>query len=76
MIMSLAQLQGVHAGFNPEGVLVMEVNPTYCGQMNVETMAANYQKLLRAVAAVPGVVGVGANYNMPFVEQMPWTRTS
>jgi predicted permease len=74
MIRSLARLQGAHPGFNPEGVLVMEVNPTYRGQMNVETMSANYQKLLRAVAATPGVVAVGANYNLPFVEQMPWTR--
>jgi putative ABC transport system permease protein len=74
MIRSLARLQGVHPGFNPEGVLMMEVNPTYHGQMNVETMAANYKKLLRAVAETPGVVAVGANYSLPFVEQMPWTR--
>ncbi len=74
MIRSLARLQGVQPGFNPEGVLVMEVNPTYHGQMNVETMAANYKKLLHAVAETPGVMAVGANYNLPFVEQMPWTR--
>jgi len=74
MITSLAQLQGVHPGFKPEGVLMMEVNPTYPGQVNVEIMAANYRKLLRAVAETPGVVAVGANYSLPFVEQMPWTR--
>jgi putative ABC transport system permease protein len=74
MIRSLARLQGVHPGFNPEGVLMMEVNPTYRGQMNVEMMAANYKKLLHAAAETPGVVAVGANYSLPFVEQMPWTR--
>jgi putative ABC transport system permease protein len=76
MIRSLARLQGVQPGFNPEAVLMMEVNPTYHGQMNVEIMAAKYQKLLRAVAEIPGVVAVGANYNLPFVEQMPRTRAN
>jgi putative ABC transport system permease protein len=74
MIRSLARLQGVQPGFNPEGVLALEVNPSYPNQMNIETMAANYKKLLRAVAEVPGVAAIGANYNLPFVEQMPWTR--
>jgi len=53
---------------------MMEVNPSYHGQMNIETMAANYKKLLHAAAEAPGVVAVGANYSLPFVEQMPWTR--
>jgi putative ABC transport system permease protein len=57
-------------------VLHLEINPTYRRQedLNVEFMSRHYQKLLQQIAAVPGVVAVAANSDLPFVGQKPWYR--
>jgi putative ABC transport system permease protein len=76
MLRSFARLQNTSPGFNAEGVLHLEINPTYQRQEDyrVELMARRYQQLLERVAQVPGVVAVAANSDLPFVGQKPWYR--
>ena len=76
MLRSFARLQNTATGFNAEGLLHLEINPTYQRQEDyrVEFMSQRYQQLLHQVAAVPGVVGAAANSDLPFVGQKPWYR--
>ena len=66
----------VHCLFRAEGVLHLEINPTYQRQEDyrVEFMSRRYQQLLQRVAEVPGVIAVAANSDLPFVGQKPWYR--
>jgi len=74
MLRSLTRLQDTPAGFTAEGVLHLEINPTYQRQEDyrVEFMSRRYQQLLQQIATVPGVVAVAANSDLPFVGQKPW----
>jgi putative ABC transport system permease protein len=76
MLRSFTRLQNTSPGFNADGVLHLEINPTYQRQEDyrVELMSRRYQQLLERVAQVPGVVAVGANSDLPFVGQKPWYR--
>jgi putative ABC transport system permease protein len=76
MLRSFTRLQNTSPGFTADGVLHLEINPTYQRQedYNVEFMSRHYQKLLQQVATVPGVVAVAANSDLPFVGQKPWYR--
>ena len=76
MLRSFARLQNTSPGFNADGVLHLEINPTYQRQEDyrVEFMSRHYQKLLERIATVPGVVAVAANNDLPFVGQKPWYR--
>jgi putative ABC transport system permease protein len=76
MLRSFTRLKNTSPGFNAEGVLHLEINPTYQRQEDyrVEVMSRHYQKLLQQVATVPGVVAVAANSDLPFVGQKPWYR--
>jgi putative ABC transport system permease protein len=76
MLRSFARLQNTSPGFNADGVLHLEINPTYRRQEDyrVEFMSRHYQKLLQQIATVPGVVAVAANSDLPFVGQKPWYR--
>ncbi len=76
MLRSVARLQNTTPGFNADGVVHLEINPTYQRQEDyrVEFMSRHYQKLLERVATVPGVVAVAANNDLPFVGQKPWYR--
>ncbi|HEU4510485.1 MAG TPA: ABC transporter permease [Pyrinomonadaceae bacterium] len=76
MLRSFTRLQNTSPGFTAEGLLHLEINPTYRSQEDyrVEFMARHYQQLLQQVAAVPGVVAVAANSDLPFVGQKPWYR--
>ncbi|HEX5885342.1 MAG TPA: ABC transporter permease, partial [Pyrinomonadaceae bacterium] len=76
MLRSFARLQNTSPGFTAEGVLHLEINPTYQRQEDyrVEFMSRHYQKLLQQIATVPGVVAVAANNDLPFVGQKPWYR--
>src|SRR5215213_2538001 len=77
MLRSFTRLQNTSPGFTAEGVLHLEINPTYQRQEDygVEFMSRRYQQLLQQVAMVPGVVAVAANSDLPFVGQKPWYRT-
>ena len=76
MLRSFARLQNTSPGFTAEGVLHLEINPTYLRQEDyrVEFMSRRYQQLIQQVATVPGVVAVAANNDLPFVGQKPWYR--
>jgi predicted permease len=76
MLRSFARLQNTSPGFTADGVLHLEINPTYQRQedYNVKFMSRHYQKLLEQIATVPGVVAVAANSDLPFVGQKPWYR--
>jgi putative ABC transport system permease protein len=76
MLRTFARLQNTSPGFTADGVLHLEINPTYRRQedYNVEFMSRHYQKLLQQIATVPGVVAVAANSDLPFVGQKPWYR--
>jgi putative ABC transport system permease protein len=76
MLRTLRRLQDTSPGFTAEGVLHLEINPTYQRQEDyrAEFMARHYQRLLQQVATVPGVVAVAANSDLPFVGQKPWYR--
>jgi len=76
MLRSFTRLQNTSPGFTADGVLHLEINPTYRREedYNVKFMSQHYQKLLQQVATVPGVVAVAANSDLPFVGQKPWYR--
>ncbi|HEX7771679.1 MAG TPA: FtsX-like permease family protein, partial [Pyrinomonadaceae bacterium] len=76
MLRSFARLQNTSPGFTADGVLHLEINPTYRRRedYNVEFMSRHYQRLLQEIATVPGVVAVAANSDLPFVGQKPWYR--
>jgi putative ABC transport system permease protein len=76
MLRSFMRLQSTSPGFTAEGVLHLEINPTYQRQEDyrVELMSRRYQQLLQQVAQVPGVIAVAANSDLPFVGQKPWYR--
>ena len=76
MLRSFTRLQSTSPGFTAEGVLHLEINPTYRRQEDyrVEFMSRHYQQLLQQVATVPGVVAVASNSDLPFVGQKPWFR--
>jgi putative ABC transport system permease protein len=76
MLRSFTRLQNTSPGFTVESVLHLEINPTYSRQedYSVEFMSRRYQQLLQHLAAVPGVIAVAANSDLPFVGQKPWYR--
>ena len=76
MLRSFLRLQNTSPGFTAEGVLHLEINPTYQRKEDyrVEFMSRRYQQLLQQVAQVPGVIAVAANSDLPFVGQKPWYR--
>ena len=76
MLRTLTRLENTSPGFTADGVLHLEINPTYRSQddYRVEFMSRRYQQLLQRVAMVPGVVAVAANNDLPFVGQKPWYR--
>jgi putative ABC transport system permease protein len=76
MLRSFTRLQNTSPGFTADGVLHLEINPTYKRREDyrVEFMSRHYQQLLQKVATVPGVVAVAANNDLPFVGQKPWYR--
>ncbi|HEX5964791.1 MAG TPA: ABC transporter permease [Pyrinomonadaceae bacterium] len=76
MLRSFARLQDTSPGFTADGVLHLEINPTYKRQEDyrVEFMSRHYQQLVQQIATVPGVVAVASNSDLPFVGQKPWFR--
>lgn len=76
MLRSLTRVHNTSPGFTAEGVLHLEINPTYRRQEDyrVAFMSQRYRQLLQQIAAVPGVEAVAANSDLPFVGQKPWYR--
>ena len=76
MLRTFTRLQNTSPGFTAEGVLYLEINPTYRSREDyrVQFMSPRYRRLLEQIATVPGVVAVAANNDLPFVGQKPWYR--
>jgi putative ABC transport system permease protein len=75
VLRSLLKLQEVNPGFDPQNVVMMEINPTYSGDESAQTRVDRFSRLLQRISAMPGVESVGANNSPPFVPQRPWNRT-
>lgn len=74
LLRSVMDLRAVDAGFNPRGVLLMEMNPTYNGDESAQTRVDRFTRLQERLAQIPGVESVASNNSPPFVPQRPWNR--
>ncbi len=62
-------------GFEPRGILLVEVNPTYRSDEPAAQRVSRFEQLLATIRNLPGVVSVAANNSPPFIPQRPWNRT-
>jgi putative ABC transport system permease protein len=65
LLKSLGRLLTVPAGFNPDNVLTLSVSLTMKGYAEPQRQIAFVNRALAEVAALPGVVAVGASHSMP-----------
>jgi predicted permease len=75
VLRSLLKLREVDPGFDPNRVVMMEVNPTYNGDEPAQTRVDRFSRLLQRLSEMPGVESVAANNSPPFVAQRPWNRS-
>ncbi len=75
LLRSLTELGAVAPGFDPRGVLLVEINPTYRSEESSQTRIDRFSRLLERIAALPGVEAAAANNSPPFVPQRPWNRS-
>ena len=61
MLRSFVRLQARHLGFSPERLLILQVAP-----YRLTEATAFYDRLMRRMAALPGVVSVAAGNSLPF----------
>ena len=74
VLRSMLKLGEVDPGFDPDHVLIMEVNPTYKGDESAQVRVDRFEQLLHRLRELPGVESVAANNSPPFVAQRPWNR--
>ena len=65
-IRSLARLQAVNPGFNPQSVLTADITLPDAGYGKPEQRVNFFQALLERVAAIPGVKAAGMASSLPF----------
>jgi len=65
-IRSVAELQRVDPGFQPENVLTAQVALPASRYPDVAARAAFWSRALDRIRAIPGVIAVGATSNVPF----------
>lgn len=70
MIRSVRNLLAIDAGFNPDGVLTMQISTPAAWYPDSVRVAGFWTELQRRVAAVPGVKHVGAVRNLPLATEM------
>ncbi len=75
VLRSMLNLREVDPGFDPRGVLMMEVNPTYNSEESAQTRVDRFTRVLERLKQIPGVEAVANNNSPPFVPQRPWNRT-
>ncbi len=75
LLRSLTELGAVAPGFDPRGVLMVEINPTYRSEETAQMRVDRFSRLLERIAALPGVEVAAANNSPPFVPQRPWNRS-
>jgi putative ABC transport system permease protein len=71
---SMTKLSAVDPGFDPRGVLMFEVNPTYTSSETTEAKVNRFERLLQRIRELPQVEFAAANNSPPFVAQRPWNR--
>lgn len=76
LVERLAGLQATTPGFDPRGVLLVEVNPTYRAEESAAVRVARFERLLQALARHPGVAAAACNNSAPFLPQRPWNRST
>jgi predicted permease len=72
LIRSFARLQAVAPGFNPDGVLTLELTlmpPRYADTTKVQEA---YRDLWTRLAGVPGVIAAGGISSLPLSNMMAW----
>ena len=70
MIRSVRNLLAIDAGFNPDGVLTMQISTPQTWYGDSVRVVSFWDELQRKVAAVPGVKSVGAVRNLPLATSM------
>ncbi len=74
VLRSLTNLREVDPGFDPQRVLMMEINPTWVSAESAQTKVDRYSRISDRIATLPAVEAVAANNSPPFVPQRPWNR--
>ena len=72
MIRSFARLQQVDPGFNPSGVLTLELAMAGRRYADAPVALETYTRLWERLRAVPGVVAVGGVSALPLSQMMAW----
>jgi predicted permease len=72
MIRSFLEVQNLQAGVNAYNTLTMRVNLTEAKYPNAEARNALYDRLLPALAAIPGVDRVALTTNLPLAGSVSW----
>ena len=72
LIRTVSHLQQVHPGFNPEGVLTLELNMTGQKYMNGPAVLNAYRELWERLGGLAGVEAVGAITSLPLGGQFAW----
>jgi putative ABC transport system permease protein len=70
MIRSVRNLLAIDAGFNPDGVVTMQISTPQTFYTDSGSVARFWDELQRRVASVPGVKSVGAVRNLPLATEM------
>jgi predicted permease len=70
MIRSVRNLLAIDAGFNPDGVVTMQISTPQTFYGDSASVARFWDELQRRVASVPGVKSVGAVRNLPLATEM------
>lgn len=72
LIRSFARVQNVPPGFNPAGVLTMEVTLTAPKNPDAQAVMESYRQLWSRLAAIPGVTAAGGISALPLSQMMAW----
>jgi predicted permease len=72
LIRSFAALQRVPAGFNPNGVLTLEVSLTGSKYRDAPAVAEGYKRLWERLRTIPGVTAAGGVTSLPMSGFFAW----
>ena len=72
LIRSFAQLQNVPPGFNPRGVLTLELTMSGRKYADGQIVAETYRELLSRLSNLPAVTAAGAVSSLPLSQMMAW----
>ncbi|HSP69729.1 MAG TPA: ABC transporter permease [Bryobacteraceae bacterium] len=70
LLKSLNRLERIEPGFQPRNVLVVQLSPFKPGpaQQRIEAATVYFRRVIDRIAAVPGVVAVGATDGLPYAD--------